>query len=156
MNNWCVIRTRMRWEKKVVQLLKEKGIDTFCPLQKAQSQWSDRVKTIEQPLLKSFVFVKIIPEQRTAVRLTNGVVNFVYRDRKPVVVKDKLIESIRLFQQHHNQIEVIEGAPAKEENDHNGLDVQQEKASLRIETLALTLIGSTGISKSQNATTDNT
>ena len=64
MSNWSVIKTRSRWEKKVARLLKQKGIDTFCPLLKAKRQWSDRVKTIEQPLLKSYVFVKVAEDQR--------------------------------------------------------------------------------------------
>ena len=112
MSNWSVIRTRSRWEKKVAALLVQKGIETYCPLQKARSQWSDRVKTIEKPLLKTYVFAKVDDSRRTDVRLTEGVINFVYRNGKPVLVKEKLIQGIQHFQTAHTHVEVIETAVA--------------------------------------------
>jgi transcription antitermination factor NusG len=56
---WYAIYTRPRWEKKVNFLLQGKGIESYCPLNKVRRKWSDRIKTIEEPLFKSYVFVKI-------------------------------------------------------------------------------------------------
>ncbi|MGZ4023417.1 MAG: transcription termination/antitermination NusG family protein, partial [Flavisolibacter sp.] len=75
---WYAIYTRPRWEKKVAGLLVQKQIENYCPLNRVRRQWSDRVKIIEEPLFKSYVFVKIEDEDRSLVRMTNGVVNFVY------------------------------------------------------------------------------
>lgn len=91
MEKWFVVQTRARWEKKVADCLQQKGIQSFCPLRKVQRKWSDRVKIIDEPVFRSCVFVKISPEQRTAVRLTDGVINFLYEHGKPVVVKEKEI-----------------------------------------------------------------
>jgi transcription antitermination factor NusG len=65
---WYAIYTRPRWEKKVNFLLQGKGIESYCPLNKVRRKWSDRIKTIEEPLFKSYVFVKIDEEARTNVR----------------------------------------------------------------------------------------
>lgn len=137
--NWSVIRTRPRWEKKVAQLLTQKGIETFCPLVKARHQWSDRVKTVEKPLLKSYVFVKVGEDQRTDVRLTEGVMNFVYRNGRPVVVKEKLVQGIQQFQGSHSHVAVL----AVPETAGNGLHPEAAKGrqpSLWIEALDLVLV----------------
>jgi transcription antitermination factor NusG len=56
---WFAIYTRPRWEKKVHKLLEEKGIECYCPLNKVHRKWSDRIKIVEEPLFKSYVFVKL-------------------------------------------------------------------------------------------------
>jgi transcription antitermination factor NusG len=94
---WYAVYTRPRWEKKVNTLLLQKGIEAYCPLNKVRRKWSDRIKTVEEPLFKSYVFVKIKDEDRTNVRMTNGVVNFVYWNGKPAIIKEKEIQTIKRF-----------------------------------------------------------
>jgi transcription antitermination factor NusG len=95
MEKWFIVQTRPRWEKKVADCLEQKGIQIFCPVKKVRRKWSDRMKTIEEPVFKACVFVKITMEQRTAVRLTDGVVNIIYSNGKPAVVKEKEIDTLR-------------------------------------------------------------
>lgn len=109
MSNWLVVQTRPRWEKKVSQLLLEKGLAAFCPLQEVRRQWSDRVKRIQQPVFPLFVFVKVAEEDRKAVRIVPGVKNFVVKDRKPVVIREKTMLGIRQFQQKYTLVEVKTG-----------------------------------------------
>ncbi len=104
---WYAIYTRPRWEKKVNLLLQQKGIESYCPLNKVRRKWSDRIKTVEEPLFKSYVFVRISEEQRSAVRTTNGVVNFVYWDGKPAVVRDREIQTIRRFLSEYEAVDVV-------------------------------------------------
>jgi transcription antitermination factor NusG len=110
---WYAIYTRPRWEKKVNLLLQQKGVEAYCPLNKVRRQWSDRVKTIEEPLFKSYVFVKITEEERTAIRMTAGVVNFVYWNGKPALIKDREIQTIRRFLDEYENVEAhpIDFAP---------------------------------------------
>lgn len=103
---WLAVYTRPRWEKKVNTLLKEKGIESYCPLNKVRRKWSDRMKTIEEPLFKSYVFVKVADEERTAVRMTNGIINFVYWQGKPAVIREKEINAIRRFLNEYENVEV--------------------------------------------------
>ncbi len=103
--------------------LLDKGVETFCPLVKERRQWSDRMKTIESPLLKTYLFVRIAKEERTAVRLTDGVVNFLYKNGKPLVLKEKLILTIRQFQETYPAVRAIEldsAASARSEGAANG------------------------------------
>lgn len=104
--NWYALYTKPRWEKKVYGLLLEKGLECYCPLNKVRRQWSDRVKIIEEPLFKSYVFVKVAPDGHTQVRMVDGVVNFVYWLGKPAIIKDKEIENIQHFLDEYEDIEI--------------------------------------------------
>lgn len=102
---WLAIYTRPRWEKKVNQLLLEKGFESYCPLNKVRRKWSDRVKIVEEPLFKSYVFVKATDEDRTEVRMTTGAINFVYWNGKPAVIREKEINAIKRFLNEYENVE---------------------------------------------------
>jgi transcription antitermination factor NusG len=104
---WYAIYTRPRWEKKVNNLLVQKGIESYCPLNKVRRKWSDRIKIVEEPLFKSYVFVRIEDENRTEVRMTEGVVNFVYWNGKPAVIKEKEIQIIKRFLDEYENVEAV-------------------------------------------------
>lgn len=103
---WYAVYTKPRWEKKVYRLLVEKGVESYCPLNKVQRKWSDRTKIIEEPLFKSYVFVKVSDEERQNIRMVNGIVNFVYWLGKPAIIKDREIDTIKLFLKDYNDISV--------------------------------------------------
>lgn len=69
-------------------------------------KWSDRIKLVEEPLFKSYVFVKVDDTDRSTVRMTPGVINFVYWDGKPAVIKEKEIQAIRRFLDEYENVEV--------------------------------------------------
>lgn len=92
---WYVIYTRPRWEKKVDELLKLQGITSYCPVRKVKNKWADRIKEVELPLFNSYVFVYIDPREELKVRVTLGVMNFVYYMGKPAQVRDSVIEDIK-------------------------------------------------------------
>ena len=102
---WLAVYTRPRWEKKVNQLLVEKGLESYCPLNKVRRKWSDRIKIVEEPLFKSYVFVRVSEEDRPVVRMTNGAINFVYWNGKPAVIKDREITAIRRFLDEYENVE---------------------------------------------------
>jgi len=94
---WFAVYTKPRWEKKVNNILLLKGISSWCPVQKTERQWSDRKKIIEDPLFKSYVFVRIDGNDKLTVLQTEGVLNFVHFLGKPAVIKDEEIETIKSF-----------------------------------------------------------
>jgi transcription antitermination factor NusG len=102
---WLAVYTRPRWEKKVDQLLREKGLESYCPLNKVRRKWSDRIKVVEEPLFKSYVFVKVSDTDRTNVRMTNGAINFVYWNGKPAVIREREITAIRRFLNEYENVE---------------------------------------------------
>src|SRR5262245_66596439 len=103
---WYAVYTKSRWEKKVHRLLQEKQVESYCPLNKVRRKWSDRVKVVEEPLFKSYVFVRVNNEDRTAVRMTNGVINFIYWNGKPALIKDREINAIKRFLDEYENVEV--------------------------------------------------
>ena len=60
---WYALYTKPRWEKKVYRLLSERGMEAYCPLNKVKKKWSDRIKLVEEPLFKSYVFVHTEEEE---------------------------------------------------------------------------------------------
>ena len=103
--NWYAVYTKPRWEKKVNLLLEKKGIEAYCPLTKVRRKWSDRYKVIEEPLFKSYVFVYITQQEKQQVRLTDGVVNFVYWLGKPAIIITEEIEIIRKFLNEYEYVQ---------------------------------------------------
>jgi transcription antitermination factor NusG len=102
--SWYVVYTKPRWEKKVYALLTDKNIEAYCPLNKVRKKWSDRIKWVEDPLFKSYVFVNVSETEHTQVRMIAGVVNFVYWLGKPAIVKNKEIEVIRKFLNDYEEV----------------------------------------------------
>ncbi len=103
---WYVVYTKPRWEKKVHAFFAEKGLVSYCPLNKVRKKWSDRIKLVEEPLFKSYVFVQVREEEQMEVRMVSGVLNFVYWNGKPAVVKEKEIDVIRKFLNEYEDVEV--------------------------------------------------
>ncbi|MDP3667924.1 MAG: UpxY family transcription antiterminator [Sediminibacterium sp.] len=94
---WYAVYTKPRWEKKIDAALVKKGVESWCPLQKIEKQWSDRKKIIEDPLFKSYVFVRIDVTERTKVLMTDGLLNFVYYLGKPAVIKNEEVAIIKSY-----------------------------------------------------------
>jgi transcription antitermination factor NusG len=97
MFNWYALYTKPRAEKKVDIRLKEKGIESYLPLQKYLRQWSDRKKWVEEPLFRGYVFVKIDYANRIYVLETEGVVRIVSFRGKPAIIPEWEMESIKLL-----------------------------------------------------------
>lgn len=95
--NWYALYTKPRWEKKIDSVLVRKGVESWCPVQKVERQWSDRKKIIEDPLFKSYVFVHIDESEKTRVLMTDGVLNFVHHLGKPAVIRDEEIDLIKKY-----------------------------------------------------------
>lgn len=106
MSNWYAIYTRSRQEKKVKQLLDEKGIVNYLPLTKVLKQWSDRKKWVEVPLFNSYLFVYIEQHHFDLVKYTPGFIRFISFEEKNVIVRDEDIELIKKIAEGYSNIEV--------------------------------------------------
>ncbi|MFD2514329.1 UpxY family transcription antiterminator [Pontibacter locisalis] len=106
--NWYAIYTKPRWEKKVAGMLSQAGIENYCPTTKVVRQWSDRKKTIIEPLFKSYVFVKVAEKQKWEVRSVPGVLNYVYHLGKPAAIKQEEINAVADFLKEHESVSVQE------------------------------------------------
>ena len=113
--NWYALYTKPRWEKKVSQLLDEKRIENYLPLQKALKQWSDRKKWVQEPLFRSYIFVHIAPDEHLSTLQTPGIVKFIAFERKAVVIPPVQIEAIKIYVQTGE--EIIEETPEVKTGD---------------------------------------
>ena len=134
-SHWYALYTKPRWEKKVHALLTEKRIQSYCPLNKVRKKWSDRIKTVEEPLFKSYVFANVNEEEQTKVRMTAGVMNFVYWQGRPAIIPAREIETIRKFL---NEYENVTAEPLEVKEDsrvtiRQGLFMDHEAKVLKIE-----------------------
>lgn len=106
--HWFAVYTRPRWEKKIARKLEEKGIENYCPLNKVTRQWSDRRKVVHEPVFKGYVFVRVEDESKWNIKMVDGILNYVYWNGKPAVIREKEIETIRKFLSEFHDVEVEE------------------------------------------------
>ena len=93
------------------------------------------MKTVEEPLFKSYVFARVNEEEQSKVRLTAGVMNFVYWNGKPAIIPAKEIETIRKFLNEYENV-MAEPIQLKEDGKvtiRQGLFMDQEARVLKIE-----------------------
>ncbi len=102
---WYAIYTKSRAEKKINQLLCDKGIETYLPLQKRLKQWSDRKKWVEEPLFRSYIFVKVSEAEFLEVQKTAGVVCFITFERKKVPIPENQIETVKQLLKNNIELE---------------------------------------------------
>ncbi len=95
--NWYAIFTKPRSEKKVYQRMLDYDIDVFLPMVKTVRQWSDRKKTVEVPLISSYVFVNMPEKDLFQTLPIQGTVNVLKHLGKPAKIRDVEIENLRIL-----------------------------------------------------------
>ncbi len=92
---WFALYTKSRSEKKVNQELINKGIDCYLPLEKRLKLWSDRKKWVEEPFIRSYIFVNIEESNLQKALNTPGVVTVIRFSGKPAPVREEQIKIIQ-------------------------------------------------------------
>jgi transcription antitermination factor NusG len=149
-SKWYALYTKPRWEKKVAAQLNQKGFEVYCPLNKVRRKWSDRYKIIEDPLFKSYVFIFFDINEQSRVRLTDGVVNFIYWQGSPAIIKENEILLIKKFLNEFSDvqasnIELNTGLKVRVRSglmmNHEGMvvDIKNNSVSVVLETLGYQL-----------------
>lgn len=115
---WYAVYTQARHEKKIAQKLDEKHIEYYLPLHKILKIWSDRKKWVEEPVFKSYIFVRIGLSEYKKVIETEGIVSFVRFGTFPEAIPDKVISDIKcIFNSEENfeisDIQLSEGDEVK-------------------------------------------
>ncbi|MBC7416979.1 MAG: UpxY family transcription antiterminator [Pedobacter sp.] len=105
---WYPVYTRSRMEKKVYQELRQKEIIAYLPLKKELKQWSDRKKIVEEPLIKSYLFVYITVAQQMEVLQIYGVARFIYFCGKVASMPDKQMEDLKLLLATDDELEIFD------------------------------------------------
>ena len=92
---WYAVYTRSRHEKRLMDLLSEKGIEAYVPMRKVLHQWSDRKKFVEEPIIRSYCFVKVNFKSYYEVLNTHGAVRYVWFTGKPAAIPERQINTLK-------------------------------------------------------------
>lgn len=147
---WYAVYTRPRWEKKIARRLEEKGFDAYCPLNRVTRQWSDRKKTVSEPLFKGYVFIHLADDEKWEIKTIDGILNFVYWNGKPAVVRNEEIETIKRFLNEFSDVQVEEYKLERDKKvriqsgvlmNYEGtiIEVTGNRARVKIESMGLQL-----------------
>ena len=105
---WYALYTKSRFEKKVGLLLSEAGIESFVPLIKTMKQWSDRKKLVEEPLFRSYIFVKTTTDKFNSVRNIDGAVYIVSFNKVPAVIPEEQINNLHLLLNSNEKFDICQ------------------------------------------------
>ncbi|MEZ2334106.1 UpxY family transcription antiterminator [Mucilaginibacter sp. RCC_168] len=107
-NKWYPVYTHAKAEKKAYEALTSKGILTYLPLHRQLRQWSDRKKWVEEPFIKSYIFVNIAERAQADVLMTRGISRFLYFSGKPATMPDSQINELKLLMTSSIDLEITE------------------------------------------------
>ena len=93
--SWFVLCVKAQQETRVTEILDRMNIETFCPVIRDTTDWSDRKKIVETPLFKSYVFVNLEDKYRGMVFGAPGVMRYLFWQGKPAIVSDEVIWTIK-------------------------------------------------------------
>jgi len=94
---WFVLYTKPRHEKFVEFQLLKKGIEAFTPKITLRRKWVDRIKLIEEPLFKSYCFVKFSLKDKIKIVSQKGVVNIVHFNGQYLPVEESVLNSLKIL-----------------------------------------------------------
>ena len=96
---WVAAYTAPRAEKTVtLRIAQELQLETYLPLHRVLRKWSDRVKSLEVPLIPSYTFIKMRECDLWRVREIKGVCGFVsFPSTGIAVISDAEMSVLRRF-----------------------------------------------------------
>ncbi|MFA5326366.1 MAG: UpxY family transcription antiterminator [Prolixibacteraceae bacterium] len=94
---WYAIYTRANAEKKLFDNLLEKKIECYLPMRKVLKVWADRKKWVEEPLFKSYLFVRVSHKEFFNVLNTTGAVCYVSFGGRAQAIPSVQIDNIKTF-----------------------------------------------------------
>ena len=149
---WYPVYTNPRAEKTAYQLLVKKGVEAYLPLQRQLKKWSDRKKWVEEPFIKSYLFVHIKEHEQAEVLMTKGLARFLYFSGKIASMPDRQIEELKLLMASSFELEIteenlqpgekiiIKAGPLKGMTGEIISYRSQKQLALRLESLGCTII----------------
>lgn len=107
-HKWYPVYTHPRAEKKACQALANKGIETYLPIRRQLKLWSDRKKWVDEPFIKSYLFVHITEHDQTEVLMTKGIARFIYFGGKVASMPDRQVDDLKLLMSSAVELEITE------------------------------------------------
>jgi transcriptional antiterminator RfaH len=105
--HWYALYTKSRNEKKVHHLLDIAGYEVYLPLKKTLKNWIDRKKWVEEPLLSSYVFVRLFEHEFLDILKLSGTVRFIMFGGKIAAIPDWQIQSLQILLKDSHEFNII-------------------------------------------------
>jgi transcription antitermination factor NusG len=93
--SWYAVQTRSRQEKVASKFMAARGLEVYLPVYRVRHRWSDRVKVVELPLFRGYLFCRFDPQEMVPVLSAPGVVKVVGFGREPAPVPEEEIRAVR-------------------------------------------------------------
>jgi transcription termination/antitermination protein NusG len=95
LESWFALQVAPRREKRVASILEYKGHEAFLPTYQVRRNWSDRIKTLDQPMFPGYVFCRVQKTGTGLVLATPGVIRVVSFGGKPCPIANEEIDSLQ-------------------------------------------------------------
>jgi hypothetical protein len=95
---WFLVVVGSKQERKVAEGLRAKGYEVFLPMHTVRRQWSDRMKTYDEPLFHCHLFCRFsltLTNKGRMVLKTPGVLQIHPGGGRPLPIPDLEIERLR-------------------------------------------------------------
>jgi transcription antitermination factor NusG len=92
---WYAAYTAPRHEKRVLQHLESRGVESYLPLYQSARRWNGRRAVVQMPLFPGYLFVCIHPGQRARVLEVPGVLSIVSSQGKLIPLPAGEVEAMR-------------------------------------------------------------
>ena len=91
--HWYGLHVTAQHERKLVDILKEKGLEAYVPTRQEKHRWADRMKVVEQVLTPSIIFVRNSMAKKNDVFVTRDVKCYVYApgSNRPSPIPDNVM-----------------------------------------------------------------
>lgn len=94
---WFVLYTKPNQEKKAKEQLDKLSIENYLATILKNKKWSDRVKKIDEVLLKSYIFISCDEKDRLLSLELPSIARCLFDRGKPAVVPDWQIQNLKTF-----------------------------------------------------------
>jgi transcription antitermination factor NusG len=93
--HWYAVQTCANHEKRVLQQLGQRTVESYLPLYVSVRRWKDRRICLELPLFPGYVFVRLALSDRMRVLQAPSVVRLVGFGGQPAALPDLEMEALR-------------------------------------------------------------
>jgi len=105
-DNWYVFYVTAKHERKAEKLLIRDGYNCYLPIITVLKQWKQRKKHVEEPLFKSYIFVKVRKNQIYDVLQTPSVISYIRFAGEPAVISQQHIDLIQELIQNKTKFNI--------------------------------------------------
>jgi len=106
---WYVLYVKSRHERVANEALIKANFKTYFPVKKELKTWSQRKKWVEEPIFKSYIFIKIYRHELYHALKVDNVVTYVRFAGEPAVVREEHLLLVKKMLINQTSFEVQKG-----------------------------------------------